>query len=750
MISDLPNSADREERLNLVLLSYVEALETGRELNRDQLLAENPDLEDDLNAFFTGHDEVERLAAPFRDHQSPAIDYQNADQPTNREPIVLSGNRQAESSQQLGQLGDFLLLREVGRGGMGVVYEAEQISLRRRVALKVLPFAAAIDSRHIQRFKNEAMAAAHLRHENIVPVHAVGCERGVHYYAMQFVEGQSLAALIAGLREQVKKDSNEPATPVRKSGVNTTVPVAAITTVQETDSRRYFDWVAGLGRQAAVALEHAHEMGIVHRDIKPGNLLLDPKGQLWVADFGLAQFSGDPGITATGELLGTLRYASPEQALGQRGVVDHRSDVYSLGATLYELLTLQPPFDGRDRHELLRQIASEEPTFIRVITPSVPPQLETIVLKALRKDVGERYSTAQELANDLQRFLDHQPIHARLRSPAERLRIWGMRHPTAVIASAVMLILLSAGSLVSAALLRQEQARTRKEQLKAETAYQRERQRAEEAENRLSLARHVIAELVQVSEEDLAYRPGMDGVRQRLLRAALSHYQEYIGQQHENEGTHPQLLDAKAQIERILGDLAVLRSSKRFHLLSQNVVIDDLQLSQDQRTRIKDLTNQVGKQWSDSYLEIGIKPRVERARRALDLARKNEAELETILSAEQQVRLRQIGLQTEGPGAFRDPEVAESLHLNPAQRERIWLIENNSAFLMWHVTRMSTVENPIAAEAKEKATNAQLMSVLNEEQKKIWRAMTGEPVKGTIKPFAPFGPFSLPKRDPKR
>src|SRR5262249_32865233 len=151
---------------------------------------------------------------------------------------------------------------------------------------------------------------------------------------------------------------------------------------RSSGGRWYFDWVAGLGRQAALALEHAHQMGIVHRDIKPANLLLDARGQLWVADFGLAQFSSDTGLTLTGEVLGTLRYASPEQVLAKRGLVDHRSDVYSLGATLYELLTLKPLFDGRDRHELLRQIAGEEPRPPRSLDRAIPEELETILLKA--------------------------------------------------------------------------------------------------------------------------------------------------------------------------------------------------------------------------------------------------------------------------------------------------------------------------------------------------------------------------------
>ena len=346
----IPNLSERcrEDQLNEVLLAYVEATEAGQKLDREEWLANHPDLRDDLAAFFTSYDQVERLAAPLRQCGT-----WSADGTTSVESMAPLPPSSADVLHaNLGQLGDFRLIREVGRGGMGVVYEAEQLSLHRRVALKILPFAAAVDPRQLQRFKNEATAAGNLRHENIVPVHAVGSERGVHYYAMQFVDGQSLAALISELRS--------PAENVVKSlPAGNTIPLAKLATERDTGGPAHFDWAAGLARQAALALEHAHQSGIVHRDVKPGNLLLDTRGQLWVADFGLAQFTGDAGLTATGEVLGTLRYASPEQALGRRGVVDQRSDVYSLGATLYELLTLRPPFDGHDRHELLRQIADD-------------------------------------------------------------------------------------------------------------------------------------------------------------------------------------------------------------------------------------------------------------------------------------------------------------------------------------------------------------------------------------------------------
>jgi serine/threonine protein kinase len=247
----------------------------------------------------------------------------------------------ADDAEALGELGHFRIVREVGRGGMGVVYEAVQISLNRRVALKVLPFAATLDDRRIQRFKNEAQAAAHLHHSNIVPVHTVGCECGVYYYAMQFIDGQALAALIAELRQQQAGPAGDAAGPDqpcpagadRADGNAVTPPVAALPTPCPGGAA-YFRRVAQLGVQAAEGLDHAHQLGVIHRDVKPANLLVDTRGNLWITDFGLAHCISQAGLTLTGDLVGTLRYMSPEQALAQRDVADHRTDVYSLGATL--------------------------------------------------------------------------------------------------------------------------------------------------------------------------------------------------------------------------------------------------------------------------------------------------------------------------------------------------------------------------------------------------------------------------------
>jgi serine/threonine protein kinase/WD40 repeat protein len=414
-------------------------------------------------------------------------------------------------------LGDFRLVREIGRGGMGIVYEAMQQSLGRRVALKVLPFAAALDNKQIQRFKNEAQAAAHLQHPHIVPVYAVGCERGVHYYAMQMIDGRTLASLIGELRRQEKPAAQPPIAtapyqpvpaevakppavkeraevdswptatelvlplPPTSDDIPPTIAKGALPTERTAEDPARCRAVAALGIQAAEALEHAHQLGIVHRDIKPGNMLLDASGQLWVTDFGLAQMQGGVNLTMSGDLIGTLRYMSPEQALAQRIGVDHRTDIYSLGATLYELLTLTPAFPGNDRQELLRQIAFDEPRLPRQVNPAIPVDIETIVLKAMEKNPAERYATAQELADDLQRFLKDEPIRAKRATLVQRLRKWAIRHKpvvaTAAAAVAVILLLGVVNLAISYKLLDQEQGRTKEQRDQALEAKAKARER---------------------------------------------------------------------------------------------------------------------------------------------------------------------------------------------------------------------------------------------------------------------------------
>ncbi len=409
-----------------ILEEYLAELEAGARPNPEELVTRFPEMAEPLKACLASLELLQDAALSLRGSG-------RSEQPT-----------ALENMSEFGQLGDFRLVREVGRGGMGVVYEANQISLGRRVALKVLPFAAALDSRQLQRFKNEAQAAASLHHRHIVPVFGVGCDRGTHYYAMQYIEGQTLAAIIGNLRRGSACGragvTSEPSD--RHAAASSATPPRAEPSAAASPGR--FRAAALLGMQAAEALDHAHQLGVVHRDIKPANLLVESISpfafeeagaeaegvRLWVTDFGLAHCRQGPvGLTLTGDLVGTLRYMSPEQALAQPTGVDHRTDIYSLGATLYEFLTLEPTFDGRDRQELLRQIALEEPKPVRRVNKAIPLDLETIVLKAMAKNPAERYATARELDNDLRRFLRDEPILARRSTPLQRTTQVGTETP---------------------------------------------------------------------------------------------------------------------------------------------------------------------------------------------------------------------------------------------------------------------------------------------------------------------------------
>jgi tetratricopeptide (TPR) repeat protein len=369
---------------------------------------------------------------------------------------------------------------------MGIVYEAEQVSLGRRVALKVLPFAATLDGKQLQRFHNEAKAAACLHHEHIIPVYSVGCERSVHFYAMQFIDGRTLAQLIQALRPNngpAEADANATQD-YRPAGGAPTAPVAALSTERSgSRGRAFYRQAAELIAQAAEALEHAHSLGIVHRDIKPANLLVGPGGKLWVGDFGLARLGADAGLTMSGDLLGTLRYMSPEQALARHGLVDHRADVYALGATLYELLTLRPAVTGAERAEVLRQVAFEEPAAPRQLDKTIPAEPETIVVKALEKNPADRYATAQELADDLRCFLEDKPIRARRPTLVQRAAKWSRRQGPWLAAAAGILLLAVLGLAASAAVIWSQKSQVTQALTREETAAQNARRKAEEADD---------------------------------------------------------------------------------------------------------------------------------------------------------------------------------------------------------------------------------------------------------------------------
>jgi hypothetical protein len=360
----------------------------------------------------------------------------------------------------------------------------------------------------------------------------------------------------------------------------------------------------------------------------------------------------------------------------------------------------------------------------------VPRELETVVLKALGKEPSERYRTARELAEDLQRFLENRPVLARRPTTAEQLRKFARRHPALVGAGVLVLVLLTVGSLVSALLIRSEQQRTKEEQHKAEEAYRLERQRAEEAEARFRLARRSVDEMFRISQEELADRPGLEGLRKRMLGSVLAFYQEFLEQRRDDAGARADLLDAKQRVEKILADLAVLRAASQLYLLGQSAVCDDLHLDDAQRPRVKEFCARVGKEWRESLGDVGRLPPAERGRRAVERARTYEAEVSELLTPKQRLRLRQIALQAEGPGAFGEPEVVAELKLTQEQREQIRMMEEEAIF-GW--LRGPSQGKPTGA--REKSTNERLLAVLTEEQARRWKALAGEPVTFAIVPF---------------
>jgi WD40 repeat protein/serine/threonine protein kinase len=476
------DASERDDLLDRLVEEFTARLRRGERPALKEYTDRYPELADEIRDLFPAMVQVEQAKEICNEWDE--VDRADAGMPAPPPPQ---------------QVGDYRIVREIGRGGMGVVYEAEQVSLGRRVALKVLPSPAGRDGTTLARFRREARASARLHHTNIVPVFDVGQDGDIRYYAMQFIQGQSLDAVIRELRKLRGRsgvgrnalaadpvDDQDPAEIATEVSVarslltgrfvqrpaaiplsdspspsggpapagpdsaaagdpSAVMPGGAQLSTVESRHHSFHRGVAQLGRQVASALAYAHARGILHRDIKPSNLLLDTEGIIWVSDFGLAKMEEDE-LTRTGDILGTLRYMAPERF---RGRGDARADIYSLGLTLYELLVLRPAFDSPDRVALSEQIKTKEPPRPRTIDPRIPRDLETIVLKAIEKDPGDRYATAEAMAEDLRRFLEDEPILARRASAPERLARWARHHPSVAALAGVLTVVLLVATIAS-------------------------------------------------------------------------------------------------------------------------------------------------------------------------------------------------------------------------------------------------------------------------------------------------------------
>ncbi len=470
-------SVGRDDRNPVDVLAdeFSARLRAGESPSIDEYVRRAPEHEAAIRAIFPSIAMMEGISR--REHSERQVERR-----MNR--LTLSGGE---------TLGDFRIVREIGRGGMGIVYEAEQQSLKRRVALKVLGPAVSESPRQLQRFLREAESAARLHHTNIVPVYGIGEEGGVHFYAMQFIDGAPLSRAIETQRDRSSSGSptqaqappehaegNRPATSQYDSPTVLMDPSAArlIETQDEmllagraasapgqndmpsspgADAARLaeslgasqwlsnvtgvanFQNIARMGAQVADALDYAHQHGVLHRDIKPSNLMLDNAGDVWITDFGLVKLAEQDDLTGTGDLVGTLRYMAPEQFEGR---ADAKTDIYCLGLTLFELLTLRPAFEGDQKLAYAKRLRDQEVPRPRAINAAIPRDLETIVLKATNAEPTARYSTAAALAEDLRRFLDDRPILARRATALERLWRWSRRNPALAAASGLALSLL--------------------------------------------------------------------------------------------------------------------------------------------------------------------------------------------------------------------------------------------------------------------------------------------------------------------
>lgn len=468
MIRSDPSNDEQRNPVDVLADEFAGRIRGGETPSIDEYVRQHPDLEAEIRAIFPAVARIEKASRQQLSH---------ADSPSLKQLADL----------KLEKIGDFQIIRQLGQGGMGIVYEALQVSLHRHVALKVISPAISNSPKQLARFQREAATAARLHHTNIVPVFGSGEENGIHYYAMQLIDGIPLHTAVRNLRQTrsydfestasgshvaenrsspagarsagpstnpLQADSQSPPTGTAAQDVTHVctgssedhpgLPAAVSNNSQRKTN--YHRKVCGFIADIADALHYAHDQGVLHRDIKPSNLLMDQHGIVWVTDFGLAKYDDQDGITRTGDMVGTLRYMAPEQFNGD---CDARSDVYSLGLTLYELLVLQPAY-AETRSAPLMKLKSEQPPLSpRKIDESIPRDLDTIVMKACAVDPGLRYQSAAEFRDDLHRFIEGRNISARRASMVEQTWRWARRNPMIASLSCLSATLLIAVAIVS-------------------------------------------------------------------------------------------------------------------------------------------------------------------------------------------------------------------------------------------------------------------------------------------------------------
>jgi eukaryotic-like serine/threonine-protein kinase len=495
---------------------YVVAIEEGCELHRESFLQKYKPIREQLIAYLE------------------QIDWLHDE---SRVRSVVHESLTVQSTTGL-VYDDFEIESELGRGAMGIVYRAFQKSLQRRVAVKILPFGTILDEQRTQRFWREAKIAGALEHPGIVSVYGFGRHKDVSFYAMTLVEGRSLDRHI-----------HDAATKRNRAVEGNHHREGEATTFLEGPER--FGKIASLVADAADAIHAAHSAGVIHRDIKPSNLILDSQGRVKVTDFGLAVDTADLGLTRSGEIVGTIRYMSPEQAAGKRGLVDQRSDIYCLGATLYELLTYRPPFASESLAEVVREKEAGLLTAPRSIDSTIPRALQTITLKAMRADPRDRYQTASEFAEDLRSYILGKRISAVDQSFTELMTDWARRNTGIVLTSIVSLALLFFIAVSFNIAQKSQQIALQRALIDREKNFQ--------------SARRAVDQLGIQFAERLELIPEASELRRDLLRSSLSYYAEFLSEAREDSGLAKAVAEAKWKTAQATAGLETLDVAARLY-----------------------------------------------------------------------------------------------------------------------------------------------------------------------------------------